>query len=122
MEKPRRSPLNKDRFLEGNRQRFTMILLGCMFVLLWATIQYNIQVDSFLTFLTFIGSFFLGGASLTAWTQANKTQTINQNVNQNSTMEETVTTKREVTIDKKEDVKIEVKRPANGKEEDYSLE
>ena len=113
MEKPRRNPLDKEKFLEGNRSRFTIILMGCMFVLLWATIQFNIQVDSFLTFLTFIGSFYLGGASLTAWTSANKTQTFNQNINQNSTVEETITTKKEVIIDKQEDVNIETTHTEN---------
>jgi hypothetical protein len=62
MDKPKRTIHHKERFLEGNRQKWLVIFLfaGCV-VLFFDAINKIHNVDSYLTFLTFLsGSFILG--------------------------------------------------------------
>ena len=58
----KRSLHDKESFMQGNRQRWLIIFLICMFLILGLDASGMIQkVDSYLTFLTFLsGSFILG--------------------------------------------------------------
>lgn len=52
----------KESFLQGNRQRWLVVFLACMFVILTLdAVNVISRVDSYLTFLTFLsGAFILG--------------------------------------------------------------
>lgn len=64
MPKPRRNPLEKERFLEGNRQRWALLLILCASGVLVANVyESSIDPEPFLTFLTMIGCVFLLGMS-----------------------------------------------------------
>lgn len=62
MDKPKRSLHQKERFLEGNRQKWLIVfLLAGAVILFFDAINKIHNVDSYLTFLTFLsGSFILG--------------------------------------------------------------
>lgn len=65
MKPPRRNPLLKERFLEGNRQKWALLLIICATGVLVANV-YNTALDPepYLTFLTMIGCVFLLGMSV----------------------------------------------------------
>lgn len=90
-----RHPLQSQEFGEGVRQKWAMILIAVMFVIMAVNVV-NAQFapGPYLTFLTFIGSFLLGGLTATAWVQANRAETLtnveriegSQTINQNTTI------------------------------------
>jgi hypothetical protein len=83
MSKKKRSPLDKETFLSGTRQQFTLIFIVCMFLIMAAQIFYSINSGEYLNFLTFIGSMFLGGASLSAYISAKKTNPKEEEIESN---------------------------------------
>lgn len=65
MGKPRRDPIAKERFLEGNRQRWALLLICCAAGVLMANVYHTgLDPEPYLTFLTMIGCTFLLGMSL----------------------------------------------------------
>jgi hypothetical protein len=65
MSKPRRNPIDKQRFLEGNRQRWALLLILCAAGVLVANVFVpEITPEPYLTFLTMIGTVFILGLSL----------------------------------------------------------
>lgn len=64
MSKPRRDPIAKERFLEGNRQRWALLLIACAAGVLVANVYLpTLDPEPYLTFLTMIGCVFLLGMS-----------------------------------------------------------
>lgn len=60
----RRNPLAKERFLEGNRQRWAVLLILCGGGILFANSRISdFDPEPYLTFLTMIGCVFLLGMS-----------------------------------------------------------
>lgn len=73
----RRDPLAKEGFLEGNRQRWAVVLLLCAAAVLVAdTKADHLDPEPYLSFLTMVGCVFLAGLSLSdyAKTKANTPQ------------------------------------------------
>ena len=66
--KERRDPLAKQRFGEGNRQRWAAILILCAGGILYANIvEPQIEPEPYLTFLTMVGCVFLAGMSVDSY-------------------------------------------------------
>lgn len=61
----RRSLTEKDGFLEGNRSRWAFVFLACAGALLAAQIFWHIDPTPYLTLITFVGSFLIGGETVT---------------------------------------------------------
>jgi hypothetical protein len=89
-QKERRHPLDVEHFGEGNRQKFTLILIACMFIIMFVEVHFHVLSAPYLSFLTYVGSFFIGGATVSAWVAANKSQTVNQNINEKQTIDSNV--------------------------------
>lgn len=65
MTKPRRHPCAKQRFLEGNRQKWAAVLILCAFGILMADVyEPSIDPEPYLSFLTVIGGLFILGMSV----------------------------------------------------------
>lgn len=65
MTAPRRNPLQKEKFLEGNRQRWALLLILCAGGVLLADMQREgFDPEPYLTFLMAIGCVFLAGMSV----------------------------------------------------------
>jgi hypothetical protein len=91
-----RNIFEKEKFLKGNRQRWLVIFLICMFVILTLDATGHVQhVDSYLTFLTFLsGAFILGYSgteTMKLFTVNSSTQNINQHSKQETLIEEKLT-------------------------------
>ena len=63
----RRNPLAKERFLEGNRQRWAVLLILCAGAVMYVDAKHGIEAQPYLTFLTVIGCVFLGGMSVDSY-------------------------------------------------------
>jgi hypothetical protein len=61
------------------KQFWMLLFLGAMFSILGLDVLYHINSSYYLNFLTFLGSFFIGGQHLLEWTKANQTNTENDN-------------------------------------------
>ena len=55
----------RDEFLEGNREKWAVIFLGCAGLIMVAQVFWHIDPTPYLTLITFIGSFLIGGATIT---------------------------------------------------------
>jgi hypothetical protein len=89
--KPPRSLHDKEHFLQGNRQRWLVMFLGCMFViLLLDAFHYVEKVDSYLTFLTFLSGSFILGYSGTETMKLFSVNSTSQNIN-NTNVQDTTT-------------------------------
>lgn len=113
MAQPRRKLFTKERFLEGNRQKWLVVFL-CFGLLVLVVDALNVLKDPtpYLTFLTFCaGSFILGysGTETMKLFRADST-TNNQNTEENQNISE----KKEVTI--KQEILTN-----NAKENDYNI-
>jgi hypothetical protein len=101
-----RNIFNKETFLKGNRQKWLVIFLACMFIILTLDATGHVQhVDSYLTFLTFLSGAFILGYSGTETMRLFTVNSSSQNINQQS----------------KQEVYIEEKLTHNVKEEDYEV-
>lgn len=58
-----RNPLQKEAFLQGNRQKWFGVLLVFCVGILMCDAKYDIDAASYLNFLTITGSIFILGAS-----------------------------------------------------------
>ena len=62
MTKPRRDPIAKERFLEGIRQRWALLLVLAAGGVMFADVQVgDFNPEPYLSFLTMVGSVFLAG-------------------------------------------------------------
>lgn len=74
MSEPRRSPLAKERFGEGNRQKWAVVLILCAAGVLFADAKTpDFNPEPYLTFLTMIGCVFLLGMSADSVMKIRKT-------------------------------------------------
>lgn len=137
-EKPKRKLFHKERFLEGNRQRWLLVFLACGGVILTLDALGKIQkIDSYFTFLTFLSGSFILGYSGTETMKLFRTSETSENVTQ--TTQTQAVQVSDSTINK--DIKIDSNQPIttvvsgggnmiidpthglthNAKEEDYIL-
>jgi hypothetical protein len=97
-EKPRRKIHEKEKFLEGNRQRWLVIFLIFAVVIFGFDAAGKItKVDSYLTFLTFLSGSFILGYSGTETMKLFRVTSQTDNVNQVSTETVKEESKREIT-------------------------
>jgi hypothetical protein len=115
-ERPRRKLFEKERFLEGNRQKWLVVFLAFGLLVL-ITDALNVLKDPtpYLTFLTFCaGSFILGysGTETMKLFRADST-TVNQNINEDRNENSYI----------KKDINVKEERLTNNaKEEDYNIQ
>ena len=107
-----RNILDKERFLKGNRQKWLVIfMLAMVVIMILDALHYIERVDSYLTFLTFLsGSFILGYSG----TETMKLFTVNsssQNINTTSNMNTTSVIREEKFVN----------LTHNEKEKDYEI-
>lgn len=74
----RRNPLDKELFLESNRQKWTGILLLYSLVMLSAQIKWGIDPSPFMQFAMTIGSLFILGGSVDSFLKINATKKIKE--------------------------------------------
>ena len=75
----RRNPLVKERFLEGNRQRWALLLILCAAGVLVANVYVpSLDPEPYLSFLTMIGCVFLLGMSADSIMKIRKEPTTNE--------------------------------------------
>ena len=117
MDNNKRNLYEKEGFLKGNRQRWLVAFLLCMFVILCLdAIGYIEKVDSYLTFLTFLSGSFILGYSGTETMKLFSVNSSSQNINQTSRQE----IKQEIKQESKQEIHIiEEKLTHNAKEDDY---
>jgi hypothetical protein len=106
---------SKEKFMEGNRQRWLVVFMACMFIVLVLDATGHVQkVDSYLTFLTFLsGAFILGYSgteTMKLFSVSSTSQNVSQNIKQESKSESTQTIHT-----------IEEKLTHNVKEDDYKV-
>lgn len=64
-EAPRRNPLTKEKFLEGNRQKWCVVFIVLGLVILGVSAAFpHINPAPFMTYFTTIGGLFIIGSSL----------------------------------------------------------
>lgn len=74
-----RDPLSKEKFLQGNRQRWCLIFIGCAFAVLIANIIVpGLDPVPFMQFFLAIGSIFIAGATGDSWVKAYKVGSIRE--------------------------------------------
>lgn len=75
-----RYPLDKEKFFEGNRQRWAAIFLGCGAVVLTVNLLVGVKFDPtpYMQFLLAIGSLFILGASGDSWVKAYSVKSIRE--------------------------------------------
>ena len=93
-----RNPLDKEKWLQGNRSRFTMIFLAVMLVIMTCEVKFSLSSAPYLSFLGMLCSFYLGGATLSAWVSANKTETKSVSLDSNETKKVDVTVMENIKI------------------------
>lgn len=62
-----RDALQKEKFLEGNRQRWLSVLIAIMLIILFVDKTGNINPEPYLSFLTWIGVAAIGGMTASSW-------------------------------------------------------
>ena len=108
----RRSPLDKEHFLEGNRQKFVMIGLIITLIVLFSNILFRVDPAPYLqSVMLLIGCGILGW-SVDSAVKAYKVDSISQTTNATTTANSTVT-----NIQASIDAKLNL---ARAKEDDYA--
>lgn len=122
MNKPNRHIFEKEKFLSGNRQRWLVIFLLCMFsILTLDALNLVNRVDSYLTFLTFLSGSFILGYSGTETMKLFSVTSSSQNINQQS--DENVNTNSNTNSTSTQVIhNINENLTHNAKEEDYTIE
>lgn len=101
MNKDNRNPLAKEKFLEGNRQKWAVIFLACGgLVLLVNVLVPNFDPVPYMQFLLAIGSLFILGASGDSWVKAYKVSSIKETEIKEETKRQIIETKDESEPDK----------------------
>ena len=112
----RRDPLDKEKFLEGNRQRWAVIFLLCgAGVLVANTMMPSLDPVPYMQFLMAIGSLFILGASASDWVKTYQVTSV-----RNTQIKEE--TKREVVQNNHQpDKKIAIKfAEENNRDDSYA--
>jgi hypothetical protein len=105
----------KENFLAGNRQRWLVVFLLCMFLILGLDAAGVVEkVDSYLTFLTFLSGAFILGYSGTETMKLFSVSSISQNVNSTSS-----SVSNNVSSSTNTNININETLTHNAKEEDY---
>ena len=93
----KRNPLEKEKFMEGNRQRWAIVFLACGGLVLGVNIWIGNGFDPvpYMQFLLAIGSLFILGASGDSWVKAYSVKSIKET----ETREETKRIEANVSID-----------------------
>lgn len=76
-----RNPLDKDKFLGGNRQKWTAIFLTYSIIFAILHIKYQLDVSPFMNFALTIGSLFMVGSSVDSYQKINAAKTFEPNTN-----------------------------------------
>lgn len=107
MENPIKRKLHtKESFLEGNRQKWLVIFLLCGGIILGLDAAGFVQrVDSYLTFLTFLSGSFILGYSGTETMKLFRVSSTSETIDQNT----------------KTEIKQEIVKIKNTKEDDYKI-
>ena len=76
----RRNPLDKEEFLEGNRQRWAIIFLLCGAIVLGVNVFIGSSFDPvpYMTYLLAVSSLFILGASGDSWVKAYSVKSIRE--------------------------------------------
>lgn len=107
-----RSFFSKENFLSGNRQRWALIFLCCGAALFTGQIIWHIDPTPYMTFLTFLGSFVIGGATLSDFI---KTRALSSTSTfQNSNLHE------EKVVEIHHDIEVDKRIIGNQKDDDYA--
>ena len=108
---------SKEGFLSGNRQRWLVIFLICMFLILGLDATGKVErVDSYLTFLTFLSGSFILGYSGTETMKLFSVSSTSQNINNTSNSVSTNTSTNTNT-----NININETLTHNAKEDDYKV-
>lgn len=78
MKKDREATLSKEKFLQGNRQKWTGILLLYSLLMLTAQIKWGIDPAPYMQFAMTIGSLFILGGSVDSYLKINATKQIKE--------------------------------------------
>ena len=121
----KRSLHDKESFMQGNRQRWLIIFLICMFLILGLDASGMIQkVDSYLTFLTFLSGSFILGYSGTETMKLFSVSSTSQNVNSSSTNisdSNSTSQSNSTSINTNTNININETLTHNAKEDDYTV-
>jgi hypothetical protein len=119
----KRSLHDKESFMQGNRQRWLIIFLMCMFLILGLDASGLIQkVDSYLTFLTFLSGAFILGYSGTETMKLFSVSSTSQNVNSDSSSISTNNTNSiSQSTSTNTNININETLTHNAKEDDYTV-
>ena len=114
---------SKERFLQGNRQRWLVLFLACMFIILILdAFHYVEKVDSYLTFLTFLSGSFILGYSGTETMKLFSVNSTSQNINNvASSTNNTNSTSNTTATTTNTNININETLTDNGKEDDYKI-
>lgn len=122
---PHRNLHSKERFLQGNRQRWLVLFLACMFIILILDAMHYVEkVDSYLTFLTFLSGSFILGYSGTETMKLFSVNSTSQNINNvasttNNTNSNTNSNTNATTTNT--NININETLTHNAKEDDYKV-
>ena len=84
MKKDREATLNKEKFLQGNRQKWTGILLLYSLVMLSAQVKWGVDPSPYMQFAMTIGSLFILGGSVDSYLKINAVKNIKEKENESS--------------------------------------
>lgn len=75
-----RDPLSKEKFFEGNRQRWSAVFIACAFIVLIVNVYIGVAFDPtpYMQFFLAIGSLFILGASGDSWVKAYSVKSIKE--------------------------------------------
>jgi hypothetical protein len=90
-----RNPLNKEKFLGGNRQRWTGILLLYSIIIAAFQIKFAIDPSPYISFALTIGSLFILGGSVDSFLQINAASTVNKSTKSTQTTQVTTQSNNE---------------------------
>jgi len=117
MDQPRRKLFTKERFLEGNRQKWLIVFLAYLTIVIGLDATHLLKDPTpYLTFLTFLAGSFILGYSGTETMKLFRADSVTENQNVNQTVNETkdITEKKDINLN-------EQYFTNNAKENDYNI-
>lgn len=84
MKKDREATLSKEKFLQGNRQKWTGIFLLYSLLMLAAQVKWGIDPSPYMQFAMTIGSLFILGGSVDSYLKINAVKNIKEKENESS--------------------------------------
>jgi hypothetical protein len=78
MNTPKKNILEKEKFMDGTRQKWTAILLLYSFVILATQIFYQIDPEPYMSFAVTIGSLFILGGSVDSFLRIQTARSIKE--------------------------------------------